>query len=136
MRVRRSLLLFLSAVFALLLVACEFSASTANIGSAVLARDEAGTEPTTVFTPTDTFYLIVELANAPDDTTVRAVWYAMDVGDVAPANTLIDEATLTSGSGTLTFDLVSDTQWPPGTYRVELYLNDELSQTLEFSVQA
>ena len=56
MRVRRSLLLFLSAVFALLLVACEFSASTANIGGAVLARDEAGTEPTTVFTPTDTFY--------------------------------------------------------------------------------
>ena len=134
MNIRRAILLLL-VVPLLLLAACEFSASTANIGSAVLARDEAGTEPTTAFSPTDTFYLLVELANAPDDTTVRAVWYAVDVGDVAPANTLIDEATLTSGSGTLTFDLVSDTQWPPGTYRVELYLNDELSQTLEFSVE-
>lgn len=135
MTVRRAILLFLVVPLLLLLAACEFSASTANVGSAVLARDEAGTEPTTIFTPTDTFYLIVELNNAPDDTTVRAAWYAVDVGDVAPANTLIDEATLTSGSGTLTFDLVSDTQWPPGTYRVELYLNDELSQTIEFSVQ-
>ena len=132
--VRRPILLLLSAVLVLLLTACEFSASTANIGSAILARDEAGSEPTTTFAPTDTFYLIVELNNAPDDTTVRAVWYAVDGGDVAPANTLIDEATLTSGSGTLTFDLVSDTQWPPGTYRVELYLNDEIAQTLEFSV--
>ena len=134
MNIRRAILLLL-VVPLLLLTACEFSASTANIGSAILARDEAGTEPTTAFSPTDTFYLLVELNNAPDDTTVRAVWYAVDVGDVAPANTLIDEATLTSGSGTLTFDLVSDTQWPPGTYRVELYLNDELSQTLEFSVE-
>ena len=133
MNIRRAILLLL-VVPLLLLTACEFSASTANIGSAILARDEAGTEPTTAFSPTDTFYLLVELNNAPDDTTVRAVWYAVDVGDVAPANTLIDEATLTSGSGTLTFDLVSDSQWPPGTYRVELYLNDELSQTLEFSV--
>jgi len=133
MSVRRAILLLL-VVPLLLLAACEFSASTANIANATLARDEAGTEPTTTFAPTDTFYLLVDLANAPDDTTVRAVWYAVDVGDVAPANTLIDEATLTSGSATLTFDLVSDTQWPPGTYRVELYLNDELSQTLEFSV--
>ena len=133
MNVRRAILLLL-VVPLLLLAGCEFSASTANIANAILARDEAATEPTTVFSPTDTFYLIVELANAPDDTTVRAVWYAVDVGDVAPANTLIDEATLTSGSGTLTFDLVSDTQWPPGTYRVELYLNDELNQTIEFSV--
>jgi hypothetical protein len=134
MNVRRAILLLLVVPLMVLLAACEFSASTANIASAILARDEAGTEPTTNFSPTDTFYLLVDLANAPDDTAVRAVWYAVDVGDVAPANTLIDEATLTSGSATLTFDLVSDTQWPPGTYRVELYLNDELNQTLDFSV--
>ena len=135
MRVPRLIVLLLSALLVALLAACEFSASTANIAGAILSRDEAGTEPVTVFAPADTFYLIVDLANAPDDTTARAVWYAVDVGDVAPANTLIDEATLTSGSGTLTFDLVSDSQWPPGTYRVELYLNDELDQTLDFSVQ-
>ncbi len=134
MRVRRSIVLLLMVPLVLLLAACEFSASTANIAGATLARDEDAADPTTTFAPAEPFYLIVELANAPDDTTVRAVWYAVDVGDAAPANTLIDEATLTSGSGTLTFDLVSDTQWPPGSYKVELYLNDELERTIDFSV--
>lgn len=132
---KRSLaILVLLFVVALSLAACEFSASTANIRSATLTRDEAGTEPATTFAPTETFYLIVDLANAPDDTTVRAVWYAVDVGDVAPPNTLIDEAELTTGSGTVTFNLSPDGQWALGTYKVELYLNGELDQTLDITV--
>lgn len=118
-----------------LLTACEFSASTANIASATLARDETGTQPTTVFAQPETFYLVVELANAPDDTTVRSVWYAVDVGDVAPPNTLIDEAELESGSGTLYFNLTPESLWAVGDYKVEIYLNDELDQTLTFEVQ-
>mgnify|MGYP001415184941 FL=1 len=107
-------------LFALLsLVACEFSASTANIKSATLARDPNGNQPTTTFEPSETFYLIADLANAPDDTTAKAVWYAVDVGSAAPPNTLIDEASVTSGSGTLTFNLSPDGQWAPGTYKVE-----------------
>ncbi|RIK19694.1 MAG: hypothetical protein DCC51_08560, partial [Anaerolineae bacterium] len=122
-------------LFALLsLVACEFSASTANIKSATLARDPNGNQPTTTFEPSETFYLIADLANAPDDTTAKAVWYAVDVGSAAPPNTLIDEASVTSGSGTLTFNLSPDGQWAPGTYKVELYLNDELAQTLNITV--
>lgn len=122
----------------LALVACggggEVSFSTANIRSAVLASDEDGANPTNEFAPEDTFYLVVDLANAPEETAVKTVWYAVDVGDAAAPNTLIDEASLVSGSAELTFDLTSDNTWPPGAYKVELYLNDELNQTLEFSV--
>ena len=82
---RRAIPLFLVLLSALLLVACEFSATTANVKSATLAADEAGSRPTTTFEPSDTFYLLVDLANAPDDTTVRAVWYAVDVGSAAAA---------------------------------------------------
>ena len=124
----------LTLLTALLMVACEFSASTANIKSATLARDEAGTQPTSTFEPDETFYLIIDLANAPDDTTVKAVWYAVDVGSVAPLNTLIDEASLTSGSGILTFNLSPDGAWAPGTYKVDLVLNDEPNQTLDILV--
>lgn len=120
---------------AAVLTACEFSASTANIDSATLARDETGTQPTTLFAQDEIFYLVVELANAPDSTTVRTVWYAVDVGDVAPPNTLIDEAELESGSGTLYFNLAPASVWAVGDYSVEIYLNDELDQTLTFSVQ-
>lgn len=131
---RRTVRLFVILFSMLLLTACEFSASTANVKSATLARDANGTQPTTAFEPSDTFYLIVDLANAPDDTAVKAIWYAADVGSAAAPNTLIDQASLTSGSSVLTFNLSPESAWVPGTYKVELYLNDELNQTLNFSV--
>ncbi len=124
------------AVLALLVagIACGVSASTANVDDAFLARDREGTERVEIFFPDETFYLIVDLANAPDGTEVRAVWTAIDADDV-DFDTTIDEATLTTGSGRLTFDLTNDSLWPAGNYKVDLYLNGALERTLEFSVE-
>jgi serine protease Do len=127
------LLLFLPLLW---LTACgdrELSFSTANIAEARLTKDEAGTQATTTFNPEDTFYLIVDLANAPDSTTVKAEWTAVSVAGADP-NTVLDDAILTTGDGTLTFDLTNDTPWPAGDYKVALYLNDELDRTLTFRV--
>ena len=115
-------------------IACGFSASTARITDAYLSTDPDGNEATEVYFPEEPFYLIVDLANAPDDTTVRASWTAVDVDGVDP-DTLIDEAELESGDGRLTFDLTNDDLWPAGNYKVDIYLNDNLERTLEFSVQ-
>lgn len=125
--------------FAVLMVmlsmfACSFSASTANIKEATMAKDADGNEPATVFGQDNVFYCVVELANAPDDTTVKAAWTAIDVAGAEP-NTFIDETELTTGSGSLHFDLTNTGPWPIGTYKVDLYLNGELDRTLEFSVQ-
>lgn len=62
------------------------------------------------------------------------MWTAVDAEGV-DANFQIDEAELTSGSGTLTFNLSTDGLWPAGAYKVELYLNDKLDRTLEFEVR-
>ncbi len=118
----------------LISIACSFSASTAKISDAYMARDEAGNDRTDVFAPEDAFYCIVELANAPDDTEVKASWYAVDVEGADP-NTLIDEYALTTGDATLPFNLVNDTPWPVGKYKVDISLNGEVKQTFEFSVQ-
>lgn len=123
---------------ALWLAACgggKVSVSTANIAKAHLSTDEAGAQSTTAFSPQDVFYLTVGLANAPDDTTVKAVWTAVDAAGAA-ANTVLDDAELTSGSATLTFDLKNDQPWPAGSYKVDLYLNDKLDRTLDFKVEA
>jgi hypothetical protein len=116
--------------------ACSFSASTANISEAKMARDPEGKNPTRVFSPDETFYCAAELSNAPDDTTVRALWTAVDVEGANP-NTKIDEVSTTGGSGQLQFDLTNDGPWPVGEYRVELFLNDqqEPTRTLKFEVQ-
>lgn len=122
-------------IMMLSVLACGGSFSTASIDSAILSADSEGTQATTVFAPEDTFYCIVTLANAPDDTTLKAVWTAVDVEGEEP-NTLIDETETTSdGNDVITFNLSLDDLWPSGKYKVDLYLNGALDRTMEFEVQ-
>jgi hypothetical protein len=104
---------------ALATLACEFSASTANIGDAYMARDDQGAERTTVFAQDAIFYCIVQLANAPDDTAVKVVWYAVNAQDTEP-NLLIDEVETTGGDGIIPFNLTNNGLWPLGTYKAEI----------------
>jgi hypothetical protein len=120
-------------VLVLITLACGFSASTANIKNAYMALDEQGTRTTTLYPQDSEFYCIVELANAPDDTTLKAVWTAVDVQDTEP-NFTIDEVSITSSDGKIPFILTNDGLWPTGKYKVDVYLNDELKQTLNFEV--
>lgn len=117
-------------------IACGFNLSTANVADAYMAKDPDGNERTTAYAQSDIFYAIVDLANAPDDTQVRAVWTAVNAEGEEP-NLLIDDVTTTSGDARLTFNLTnsSDMIWPVGTYKVEIYLNDKLVTTLDFLVQ-
>lgn len=112
-------------------IGCSFS--TANIKEATMARDYDGTDPTTTFKRDDVFYCVVILANAPDDTTVKASWTAVKAVGAEP-DTFIDETELTSGSNSLHFQLSNTNPWPAGKYKVDLYLNGELDRTLEFDV--
>ena len=138
MRFRMTLIFLpLCAGFLLLVLsACSFSASSANISSAKVARDQDGKQPTEAFSPDEPFYCIVELSNAPNDTKVRALWTAVKAEGAEP-NTKIDEAKTTSGSGQLQFNLSNQGPWPTGDYKVDLYLNDakQPTKTLEFKVQ-
>ena len=125
------------------LAACSFSISTANIQQAVLAKDVTGdnfdpVDPTSTFQPNQAvIHLVVTVANAPSDTKVKTVWTAVDVGDAAPGNTKIDEAEVTmggSGNAHFTLSLPSTGAWPVGKYKVEIYLNDKLDRTLEYTI--
>ena len=112
------------------------SVSTANIKSAVMARDYKdgqAVDPTTVFKATDTFHCVAELANAPDDTKIKVVWTAVDAGGAKDQKILDKE--LVSGSGIANFTLTHDKPFPAGKYKAELFLNDKLDKTLTFEVQ-
>ena len=119
---------------AMAIMACEFEASTANITNAVMTKDEAGSTQTTVYAPKDAFFCIVSLANAPDDTKVKAVWTAVDVAGVA-ANTQILEKEMVTGLSKLTFTLTNDNPWPAGKYKVDIQLNGTTAKTVEFQVK-
>jgi hypothetical protein len=129
-----SRIVFAFLVILLATLACEFNASTANVSDAYMARDNQGADRTTVFTQNDVFYCIVELANAPADTVVKVVWYAVDTHDFEP-NLLLDQVELTTSDSAIPFKLTNESLWSIGTYKVEIYLNDTLDRTLEFQVQ-
>jgi hypothetical protein len=121
-------------VMVLASLACNFSTSTAKISEVQMAKDSEGTQPTSAFSAGDTFYCNVKLVNAPDDTIVKAVWTAVEVKD-NESNLKLDESSLTHGDGVLNFKLTNSNPWPSGKYKVELYLNDKLNKTVEFTVE-
>jgi phosphoglycerol transferase MdoB-like AlkP superfamily enzyme len=129
----------LGAVFAALLaatLACggEVNVSSAKVADAYMSADEDGANRTTVYSQDATFYAQVDLQNAPDDTVLKAIWTAVDAQDTDPG-LVMKEMEYTTGSDKVYFTLSNNDPWPTGTYKVDIYLNAELVNTLDFSVQ-
>jgi len=137
-------LLLAITLFAIPALACEFSASTAKITNAVMAEDVTGDNfdpvgvTVTYAEDQPEFHAVVSISNAPSDTVLKAVWVTVDVGDAAAPNTTIDETEVTvDGSRNVDFTLApSSGGWPPGSYKVDIYLNNSLDRTLTFGVES
>ena len=106
---------------------------------AAIAKDK-DTKPATTF-PADIpkLYAFFRSKGTEKGDILRGVWIAEDVGDAAPKQTKIDEATLTADENDFygAFSLTKPTKgWPAGKYKVEIYLGDELATTAKFSIKA
>ena len=106
------------------------------------AETATGTDatPTTTF-PRDTpaVFALLRMEGVKRGDKLRAVWFADDVGDAAPAKTKIAEKTMTM-EGDPTEGSFSCTKpgknWPAGKYHVDIYANDQLATTAKFTVEA
>jgi hypothetical protein len=112
----------------------EVNVSTAKVADAYMSTDEGGTDRTSVYGQDAVFYAQVDLQNAPDDTGIKAVWSVVDAQDTDPG-LVVNETEYTTGSGMVYFTLSNNDLWPIGTYKVDLYLDGELVNTINFSVQ-
>ncbi len=115
-------------------IACEVSASTANLADAWMSTDAEGASRTTTYPQDSVFYAQADLQNAPEGTAIRGVWTAVSAEDTEP-NLVIGEAELQTESTVVTFDLTNDLLWPVGGYKIDLYLNGTLTRTVEFEVR-
>lgn len=111
-------------------MACQFSASTANLSSLKLSKDKGGAPETTDFAGADTIYAVATVANAPGKVKVKGSLVAEDVpgqtaGPIPGLETTLDFP----GSGTATFNF-SPPQggWPKGKYKVDVVMLDENGQ--------
>ena len=130
----------LMAVLSLVLssLACAAFDTELGLTNLRMAFDQDGKNVTTTFAPTDVFYAVADLKNAPQGTKVEAKWTAVNAADTEPNlefQTQTLDITEQSFSGTIYFQLSNDEGWPTGQYKADLYLNGTLAQTAEFSVQ-
>lgn len=128
-----------SVALVVLVLACNALTTTAPIVSNIrMATDETGKTPTSSYAPGDTFYVLADLNGLSQGATVEAKWFAVNAQGVGP-NTLINTSDYQyqPGIGYIHFDLsTSDgSNWPVGTYKVELYLDGEKVGEQGFTVQ-
>ncbi len=121
----------LAIVFVLaLVVACSFSASTANLGDVTLSPNQDGSSPTNTFRPGATVYAISSVNNSMSQVRVRSRLYFDNV-EGQQSNTMIPGAEHTlnvDGSRSVTFSFSIPSGFPPGTYRVEIAMLNEAGE--------
>ncbi len=109
--------------------------STANFGDVQLTTgidDYQPIDEVEAFdTDQETVFVAGELRNAPSGTEISAEWYYME-----DEETYIDGAMMETGSTDFYFSLSQpDDGWPEGSYEVRLYINNELEETLPFTIE-
>ena len=132
------------AILALLIasLACNFVTGGSNeisLENLRTAFDEDGNILTNVYSPSDVFYAVSDLNNAPAGTVVEAQWVAVQIEGYESGELIYEQAINDfadeSFSGTIYFQLSNDDGWPNGEYKVDVYLDGSFVDSASFSVR-
>jgi hypothetical protein len=103
-----------------------------------LSSAEVGPAGDTFSTDTPKIYARWQGRGLHNQAIIRAVWIAEDVGDVAPPNSTIDEATslvtVPDAHGVFTLSR-PEKGWAPGAYRVEFYVDEQLADAVKLKIE-
>lgn len=121
--------LMLSAV-----LACSFSATTANISSLKLSKDEGAKTETSDFKPSDVVYAVAQISNTSDKHKVKArVLYddvrGQDSGKVVPG---LETSLDVPGAVPVTLNFTGPGKnWMAGRYKVEVTMSDDAGKQID-----
>ena len=125
-----------------LLIAMIVCAEVSQAGDvkveAVTTASPGGEEMTNFASDVPELFAMFKTKGAQSGDKLRGVWIAEDVGSAAPANSKIDEKTLTMDGDTDDGDLSLSKPtkgWPVGKYRLEIYVNDKMVTTTRFTIE-
>jgi hypothetical protein len=108
----------------------------------VTADNQAGDAQSTFTKDTPKIYLFCSSDDVQKGQTVKSVWIAADTNNVAPPNYKIDEKSIQVPA--IADDQTYDTNfslskpnngWPVGSYHVDIYVDDQLAQSVKFNVK-
>lgn len=111
-------------------LACNYSASTANISDLKLGKDKEVSQATTTFAGNDIVYAVATVSNAPGKVHVKGQLAIENVEGEQPGPIPGLEKTLDlDGSGTATFTFTPPPSgWPKGKYKVDVTMTDDGGQ--------
>lgn len=105
--------------------------------SVILAKETTGEMTTKFDSDVAKIYARWQASDLAKGTKLRSAWIAEDVGEVAPPNYKIDEATVVTpappSSGVFSLSRPS-AGWPVGSYRLEIYADETLIETVKFTI--
>jgi hypothetical protein len=113
---------------------------TGWITQVILAENVQGEEKEPVnrtgeFLRNETIHAVVTIKDAPPNTKLRAVFFAVDAGESTVCNTRLGESEfIAEGARYLDFALKPGADWQLGKYRVDIYVNDALDHTANYVV--
>ena len=104
-----------------------------------MAKDKGGqpgVETSTYEASDRTVHCIAELNKAKKGTEVKLVWKTIDVeGEPRDKDFQTIRYTTKSFEDKIHGHLTRESDWPKGTYRVEIYINDALDKTIDYTVE-
>jgi hypothetical protein len=104
-----------------------------------MAKDADGKPEETAsitFAPGDsTIHCVINLNKAKKGTTVKFSWKAVDVSGVPSGEFKTIDYTTNSFENVVHAHLTRPTDWPKGTYEVEVDINGALDKTIQFTVE-
>ncbi len=129
----------LLAVIALIVSTLACALGEPTLSNVRTAKDEDGVQVSSVFSTTDTIYVVSDLANGVKGNNVSSKWMVSNVEGYDPGF-VIDEVDLTLEEDQLSYSInfyfeAPADGWPVGAYKVEVYFNGALNSTVEFTVQ-
>ena len=132
MKAKNIFILFAMLAIVFSLGACSTKPKISNF---YMAKDDQGTNKTTIFAPTDALILFFDVNNIRNGTPFEARWYVLNVAGKDPNTPFqtMDE-NYDGISTTLRFHLANTGNWPIGQYRVDVYMSGNKVGEVLFNV--
>lgn len=138
MRAARLPLLLAAALLIGAMFACASLQPAPAVSNIRMATDDTGKTTTTTYSPGQQFYVFADLSGIKAGSVIQAKWYAVNAQGVDANSELnTSDYTYESGIGYVYFQLntTDGSDWPTGSYRVDLYLDATKVGEQAFTVQ-
>ncbi len=138
MNTRKLSIMLASIVLLASILACSTLTTTPTISNIRMTTDKSGNTTTSSYAPSAAFYVFADLNGLAKGSVVQAKWYAVNAQGLDP-NTVLNTSDYTyeSGISYVYFQLTTSdgSDWPTGSYKVELYLDGAKVGEQGFTVQ-